>query len=71
MQEVDRDNKLKELNASETWEMISELINKAIDTCILNFNQPPKNRHKYLNQRALKLIYEKEAAWKIYRASGN
>ena len=58
LQEVDWDNKLKELNSSKTWEIISELINKAIDTCIPKFNQPPKKRHKYLNRRALKLRYE-------------
>ena len=61
LQEVDWENKLKNLNVSETWEIITELINKAIDTCIPRSNQPSKKKHRYLNRRALKLRYEKEA----------
>ena len=71
LQEVDWDNKLNDLNVSETWEIITELINKTIDTCIPRFSQPSKKKHRYLNQRALKLRYEKETAWKKCRVTGN
>jgi len=33
--------------------------------------QPLKKKHVYLNRKALKLRYEKEAAWKKYRITGN
>jgi len=64
LQEVDWDNKLKDLNVTKTWETITGLINKAINTCIPKSNQPLKKKHIYLNRKALKLRYEKEATWK-------
>ena len=71
LKEVDWDNKLKDFRVSETWDIITELINKAIDTGIPRFSQQSKKKHTYLNQRVLKLRYEKEAAWKKYRVTGN
>jgi len=47
LQEVDWDKKLKDLNVTETWETITGLINKAIDTCIPKSNQPLKKNHIY------------------------
>ena len=55
LQEVDWDNKLKDLNVSETWEMITELINKAIDTCIPRFSHAAiKKETQILEPKGLK-----------------
>ena len=49
LQEIHWDTKLKDSNVIETWEVITESINKAIETCIPKYNQPSRKKHKYLN----------------------
>ena len=63
--------KVKDLNVSETWDSINNILNHCTDTCIPKTKHLPNKNHKYLNQKAMKLGHEKVAAWRKYRATRN
>ena len=71
LEEIDWDIHLKDLNVSEIWDSITNILNHCIDTCIPKTKHPPNKKHKYLNQKAMKLRYEKVASWRRYRATRN
>ena len=51
--------------------MISGILENAIEACIPKTHHSSKKKHQYLNNKALKLRYLKEAAWRKYKATGN
>ena len=53
------------------WNMISGILENTIEVCIPKTHHSSKKKHQYLNNKALKLRYLKEAAWRKYKATGN